>query len=114
MVFPSLLPLAYIPALLQRVKQLFLSLYQPYLESLIDALSNRAAVITAGSRSALSILGDKIAEERWDLIFDRCLKNAEGSGGKRQTPLRVQPPRHAKIMAVNSGATSKSREAELF
>ena len=82
-VFPALLPLTYIPALLQRTKQLFLALFQPYLESLVDALTDKAGTITEGSISALRILGDKIVEERWERIFDRCLKNCEAVGGKK-------------------------------
>jgi signal recognition particle receptor subunit alpha len=75
--------LTYIPALLQRTKQLFLALFQPYLETLVDALNDRAGTITAGSISALRILGDKIANERWERIFERCLKNHEMTGGKK-------------------------------
>ncbi|EKC99727.1 signal recognition particle binding protein [Trichosporon asahii var. asahii CBS 8904] len=87
-VFPALLPLTYIPAMLQRVKQLFLSLFEPYLQSLVDVLSNRGGVVDQ-SRSALRTLGEKIVEDRWDKIFDRCLKNFEGSGGRsRSLPQR--------------------------
>lgn len=74
--------------MLQRVKQLFLSLFEPYLQSLVDVLSNRGGVVDQ-SRSALRTLGEKIVEDRWDKIFDRCLKNFEGSGGRsRSLPQR--------------------------
>lgn len=93
MVFPALLPLTYIPALLQRVKQLFLSLFEPYLQSFVEALADRTAPLAEGGRSALRILGQKIADEHWDRIFDRCLKNQEESAGKRggrSIPIRTQ------------------------
>ncbi|TXT13037.1 hypothetical protein VHUM_01438 [Vanrija humicola] len=82
-VFPALLPLTYIPQLLQRTKQLFLSLFQPYLEALIDALSDRAAAVGKSGRTALQILGGKIIDEQWERIFDRCLKSCEDSGPRR-------------------------------
>jgi signal recognition particle receptor subunit alpha len=60
-VFPALLPLTYIPTLLDRTKELFLALFRPYLDSL----------------PSLTLLHAKMAEEKWDLIFDRCLKSCE-------------------------------------
>jgi signal recognition particle receptor subunit alpha len=76
-VFPALLPLAYIPTLLSRIKQLFLSLFQPYLQTLIETLTAGSIVITDASRTALKILKSKIEEERWDKIFERCLRGCE-------------------------------------
>ncbi|CAK9784003.1 P-loop containing nucleoside triphosphate hydrolase protein [Cutaneotrichosporon oleaginosum] len=98
-VFPALLPLAYIPALLQRTKQLFLSLFQPYLESLVDALSDRSGPLAEGSRSALRILGQQIVDQRWDAIFDRCLKNQEATSGRKGG--RIMPARQAQL--ANTG-----------
>lgn len=101
--FPALLPLAYIPSLLQRVKQLFLSLFQPYLESFVDALSDRTGPLADGGRSALRILGQKIVDEQWDRIFDRCLRNQEESAGRRGD--RSIPLRQNQNVA-NAGAES--------
>jgi signal recognition particle receptor subunit alpha len=103
-VFPALLPLTYIPALLQRTKQLFLSLFQPYLESLVDALSDRSGPLAEGSRSALRILGQQIVDQRWDAIFDRCLKNQEATSGRKGG--RAIPVRQAQL--ANAGAESTS------
>lgn len=88
-VFPALLPLTYIPAMLQRIKQLFLSLFQPYIESLVDALTDRSGPLAEGTRSALRILEDKIKLERWDAIFDRCLRGFEKESGKRSVRSNV-------------------------
>lgn len=103
--FPALLPLSYIPAMLQRTKQLFLSLFQPYIESLVDALNDRT--LLDGGRSALRVLGDKIVEERWERIFDRCLKGFEGAGGKRAP--RAVPQR---IASTASGVTGSDSECK--
>lgn len=75
-VFPALLPLTYVPALLERTKALFLALFQPYVTSLIESLSSGGA--SAGS--ALKQLKEKIVEERWDEVWDRCFRNCEGVG----------------------------------
>lgn len=74
MVFPALLPLAYVPALLERTKTLFLALFQPYVASLIESLSSGGA--SAGS--ALKQLKEKIVEERWDEVWERCFRSCEG------------------------------------
>lgn len=103
--------MTYIPALLQRTKQLFLSLFQPYLESLIDALSDRAGVLVADSgRSALRILADKIAEERWDRIFERCLKTQENSSGRSNRAVT----RSVTAAAAAAAATGASCELTHF
>lgn len=101
-VFPALLPLAYIPALLQRTKQLFLALFQPYLESLVDTLNDRAGTITDASISAFRVLSEKIAEERWDKIFERCLKNAEAGSGRKT---RVAAQRQLAVPVDQSGGS---------
>jgi signal recognition particle receptor subunit alpha len=77
-VYPALLPLTYIPALLTRAKQLFLSLFQQYLQTLAETLSATSGVMTEAATSALRVLQQRIEDERWSLIFDRCLKNCEG------------------------------------
>jgi signal recognition particle receptor subunit alpha len=73
-VFPALLPLTYIPALLKRTKELYLALFQPYLESLVASLAD-------GSQAALSRLEEQMQEAKWDQIFDRCLKSCEKTTG---------------------------------
>ncbi|OCF78746.1 signal recognition particle receptor subunit alpha [Kwoniella mangroviensis CBS 8886] len=80
-VFPALLPLTYIPELLQRTKQLFIALFQPYLQSLIDSLTAGTLALSSASTTALRVLEQKIDEERWAAIFDRCLKSLEGVSG---------------------------------
>lgn len=101
--------------MLQRVKQLFLSLFQPYLESLVEVLSDRAGVVDQ-SRSALRVLGEKIVQERWDKIFDRCLKNFEGNGGRfargipqRQIHLSAGPADSSEIIARRIAAYRRPR-----
>jgi signal recognition particle receptor subunit alpha len=71
-VFPALLPLTYIPELLSRTKELFVSLFQPYLQTLADSLA-------AGnvSTTALAALQNQIVVDRWERIFDRCLRDCE-------------------------------------
>lgn len=80
-VFPALLPLTYIPTLLTRVKQLFLSLFQPYLQSLVETLSDGNVILTDASETVFRVLRRKIAEEKWDKIFERCLKSCEQRDG---------------------------------
>lgn len=99
--------------MLQRVKQLFLSLFEPYLQSLVDILADRGGVVVDQSRSALRVLGEKIAEERWDKIFDRCLKNFEGSGNRsarslpqRQIHLSAGPADSSKLCRTRDQLTS--------
>lgn len=105
--FPALLPLTYIPQLLQRTKQLFLSLFQPYLEALIDALSDRAAAVSKSGRTALQILGGKIIDEQWERIFDRCLKSCEDSGPRRSTRASAAQ-RQLSLVSPDSGSDSES------
>nr|ODN95967.1 signal recognition particle receptor subunit alpha [Cryptococcus depauperatus CBS 7855] len=89
-VFPALLPLTYIPTLLERTKALFLALFQPYLKHLVESLSSGGAVVlssTAGQ--VLRELKEKIKQERWDKIWDRCLRNCEGKS-------RITHPKYMK------------------
>ena len=75
--FPALLPLTYIPTLLSRTRQLFLSLFQPFLQSFVDSLAAGSLALTSVSSTALKLLKDKLAQEKWDKIFDRCLRGCE-------------------------------------
>ena len=68
-VFPALLPLSYVPALLARVKQLFIALFQTDIDS--------------------AQLQDRLIEEKWELLFDRCLKDCEKP--ERSEPVTVEP-----------------------
>ncbi|KAL1412636.1 hypothetical protein Q8F55_000383 [Vanrija albida] len=110
-VFPALLPLTYIPQLLQRTKQLFLSLFQPYLEALLDALADRAAVVAKGGRTALQILGGKIIDEQWDRIFDRCLKSCEDSGPRRSTRASAAQ-RQLSLQSPDSGSDTPGQSSD--
>ncbi|EIW70063.1 hypothetical protein TREMEDRAFT_43682 [Tremella mesenterica DSM 1558] len=76
-VFPALLPLAYIPQLLARTKQLFLSLFQTYLQGLIGSLNSGSAIVEHISQSALRLLQTQLEIQQWGRIFDRCLKDCE-------------------------------------
>ncbi|KAK8850615.1 hypothetical protein IAR55_004534 [Kwoniella newhampshirensis] len=102
-VFPALLPLTYIPELLQRTKQLFISLFQPYLQPLIDVLTSGSLVISSASNTALRLLKQKLEEERWALIFDRCLKSCEGTKKSSRTPVPLH--RQAQLNAASDAST---------
>jgi len=94
-VFPALLPLTYVPALLAKVKQLFLALFEPYIRSLVDSLSD-----TLATSSALRVLQDQLVAEKWEQIFDRALRGCEGD----RKPMSLQ--KQAQISAA-AGASSK-------
>ncbi|KAK6906504.1 hypothetical protein I203_100489 [Kwoniella mangroviensis CBS 8507] len=102
-VFPALLPLTYIPELLQRTKQLFIALFQPYLQSLIDSLTAGTLALSSASTTALRVLEQKIDEERWAAIFDRCLKSLEGSRKPTRTPVNLH--RQAQLNAASDAST---------
>lgn len=78
-VFPALLPLTYIQTFLTRIKQLYLSLFHPYLQSLVNSLSS----ITAAGTDALAELKDAMQREQWERILLRCLRNCEGGSEVR-------------------------------
>jgi signal recognition particle receptor subunit alpha len=102
-VFPALLPLTYIPNLLARTKALFLSLFEPYLRSLVESLKG---TFTA-SATALQELRDRIESERWERIFERCLRDCEGKDqSKKSTGGSLQ--RQAQLAAAASGHSSTS------
>jgi len=69
--------LTYIPTLLGRIKQLFLSLFQPYLKSLVDSLDAGTVALTEAASSALQQFKARLLEEKWNKIFDRCLRGCE-------------------------------------
>jgi signal recognition particle receptor subunit alpha len=73
---------------LTRTKTLFLSLFSPYLQSLIASLST--STISSTSSSALKSLKEQIEKENWTAIFERCLAACEGradqKGGKKSGP----------------------------
>ncbi|KAI9637116.1 putative signal recognition particle binding protein [Dioszegia hungarica] len=104
-VFPALLPLTYIPALLTRTKQLFLSLFQQYIQTLVDTLSATSGVLTEAAGSALRVLQQRMDDERWAQIFDRCLRNCEGDQARRpaQTPISLH--RQAQLSAASGAST---------
>ncbi|KAJ9120892.1 hypothetical protein QFC22_002827 [Naganishia vaughanmartiniae] len=98
-VFPALLPLTYIPELLIRMKQLFISLFHPYIEALVtslhmssasSAVSDTLKSLQSQGQSALIALKQQIDLEKWEAIFERCLKGCEerASGGQRKMTTR--------------------------
>lgn len=98
-VFPALLPLTYIPELLIRMKQLFISLFHPYIEALVtslhmssasSAVSDTLKSLQSQGQSALIALKQQIDLEKWEAIFERCLKGCEerASGGQRKMMTR--------------------------
>lgn len=94
-VFPALLPLTYIPTLLARTKQLFISLFQPYLQTLVDSLHGSLEATTA----VLQDLREQIDLEKWSKIFERCLRDCEGAEPARKAmPLQ----RQAQLAAASS------------
>lgn len=111
-VFPALLPLTYIPALLSRTKQLFLSLFEPYLRTLVNSLHGS---ITASANHALQELRTRIDTERWERIFERCLRDCEGKDqSQSRKPISLQ--RQAQLTRATSSnsvpgvSTSTSEE----
>lgn len=110
-VFPSLLPLTYVPTFLTRIRQLFLSLFQPYIQALITSLSSgtsllQSSITTVSERgqSALKILQDRIQIENWQGVLLRCLKNCEmKNGGKKVgTGLSASSARRAEVAAASA------------
>jgi signal recognition particle receptor subunit alpha len=95
-VFPALLPLSYIPTLLSRTKQLFLALFEPYLRSLVDSLHGSLNA----SATALQELRTRIESERWERIFERCLRDCEGNEGKKGVSTSLH--RQAQLAAASS------------
>lgn len=123
MVFPALLPLTYIPSLLERTKQLFLSLFQQYIQTLAETLSATSGVLTEAASSALKVLQQRIEDERWSLIFDRCLKNCEGEQVSNfqistdeyqrrpaQTPISLH--RQAQLSAASGASTPGASDSD--
>lgn len=77
------------------MKQLFISLFHPYIEALVSSLSLSAstaitdtlAALQLQGKSALAALQEQIDLEKWEAIFERCLKGCEerASGGQKKT-----------------------------
>lgn len=113
-VFPALLPLTYIPAFLARIRQLFLSLFQPYIQALVASLSEGTALLQSGinsisekSQSALKILQEKIKLENWEYVLERCLRLCESKAeGGRRMPRVMATPRKLVMSSVDSGLDS--------
>jgi hypothetical protein len=104
-VFPALLPLTYIPNLLSRTKALFLSLFEPYLRSLVDSLHGTLAA----SATALQDLRERIESERWERIFERCLRDCEGKDqSKRPGGGGSSLQRQAQLAAASGTANGNS------
>lgn len=102
-VFPALLPLTYIPTLLSRTKALFLALFEPYLKSLVDSLHG-----SLGSAAALQELRSRIDIQRWERIFERCLRDCEGKEGKKVSSSGSGSLQRQAQLAAASGTSSKS------
>jgi signal recognition particle receptor subunit alpha len=112
-VFPALLPLTYIPSFLSRIRQLFLSLFQPYVQALVDSLSAGQSTLQTSvsglserGQSALRVLREKIQAENWEYVLQRCLRSCEdrAGGGRNRKNAAVQSPagKRAEIAAANS------------
>lgn len=84
MVFPALLPLAYVPELLGRTRQLFVSMFRGVLEEL-------AAAMRGGDTKPLGLLEERLKGERWDMVFDRCLRDCEGRKEVKVEPEAAPP-----------------------
>jgi len=103
-VFPALLPLTYIPSLLSRTKALFLALFEPYLKSLVDSLGGNM-----GASAALQELRSRIDLERWERIFERCLRDCEGKEGRKAVSAGNGGSLHRQAqLAAASGTSSTS------
>lgn len=74
------------------MKQLFISLFHPYIEALVSSLSASTSVsdtllaLQAQGKSALVALKEQIDLEKWEVIFERCVKGCEerASGGHKK------------------------------
>ena len=99
-VFPALLPLAYVPALLDKTKQLYLAMFEESLRSLVDSLTDTMHV-----SAALRSLQEQMQVEKWDSIFDRTLRESEGKGISLQKQAQL-------AAATDAPAGSPSMTAE--
>lgn len=82
-------------------------MFQPILESLIQSLHAGSMTITDATTTALRLLREKMEEEQWERIFDRCLKGCEAGSDRKnqvQTPISLQ--KQARLAAA-SGTSSK-------
>ncbi|KAL7414058.1 SRP54-type protein [Mrakia frigida] len=89
--YHRLLHLPYIPTLLETIKSLFLTLYEPFLLSFVDSLRDGVVSTTASDWEFNKLL------DGWDKVFDKVVKKAEmeelGVGkarkpfGRKATPI---------------------------
>lgn len=85
MTFPQvayhrLLHLPYIPTLLETIKSLFITLYEPFLKSFVESL--RGGVASDAAEWDFNKLLDG-----WDKVFDKVVKKAEeGEAGVKVSP----------------------------
>lgn len=109
------------------MKQLFISLFHPYIEALVSSLSLSAstaisdtlATLQLQGKSALVALQEQIDLEKWEAIFERCLKGCEerASGGQKKTGNKsaaLALSRKARISAaeaISSPGTGESPSA---
>ncbi|ODO10656.1 hypothetical protein I350_01253 [Cryptococcus amylolentus CBS 6273] len=97
-VFPALLPLAYIPQLLERTKALFLALFQPYIATLVESL-------TAGARNDGTISGIDASSLVKGQVIPRAITTRSDSEQAKKKPL-------AKHLAASSTSTPGTTSPE--
>lgn len=73
--YHRLLHLPYIPALLETIKSLFISLYEPFLLSFLES-------VRGGAASSLPSWDFTASLEGWEKVFDKTLKKAEETEGR--------------------------------
>lgn len=73
--YHRLLHLPYIPALLETIKSLFISLYEPFLLSFLES-------VRGGAASSVPTWDFADSLEGWQKVFDKTLKKAEESEGR--------------------------------
>jgi signal recognition particle receptor subunit alpha len=123
-VFPALLPLTYIPSFLSRIRQLFLSLFQPYVQALVDSLSAGQSTLQTSisdlserGQSALRVLREKIQAENWEYVLQRCLRSCEekAGGGRSRKAVAAQSPaaKRAETVAADSAREDNVLEPSL-
>lgn len=96
-VFPALLPLTYVPALLAKVRQLYLALFEQLVRSFIDSLADSLQASTA-----LRTLQEQMQANKWDSIFDRALRECEGKGVSLQKQAQIAAATDAPANAESS------------
>lgn len=97
------------------MKQLFITLFHPYIEALVASLSDSTATVSdtllalqAQGKSALLALKEQIDLEKWEVIFERCVKGCEerASGGhKKPNTKPIGISKKARILAAEAIAS---------